>query len=115
MNVIAGGSAQIANQVVVVRLENGQNLYAKSIGRLMAFIVQHKVAAFVLQEFRFGGLLALCFSEELLDRRIRAQRQGTLPRGDRVLGAVGCKLRIAEHGEGVGRVGRRADSTLGVG
>ena len=65
-NVVAGRIAEIANQVVVVGFERRQDLCAKSLGGLLALVVQNEMTAFALSEVGFDSLLALSFGQELL-------------------------------------------------
>ena len=94
-NVVARGRAQVALQIVVIRFERGQDLSAEILGRLLAFVVEHEVAAFALGEIGLYTLLALRFRQVLLHGGIGTQIKGMLPRGDGLFGAIAGLLRIA--------------------
>ena len=73
------------------------------------------MAALALGEIGLDILFALRFVQIFLHGGIGTQFQGMLPRGNRILSTIASLLRIAQHGVGVGRLGRRAHRTLGVG
>ncbi len=113
-NVVAWGVAEIADKVVIVGLERGQDLGAEHVGGLVAFVVQNEVAAFALGKIGFDFLLPLGLSQKLLHGGIGTQFKGAFPGSHGILGVVGGELDIAEHGVGVGRIGRDANGMLGV-
>ena len=114
LDVVARRSAEIANEVVIVRFESGQDLRPQGFA-LLALIVQHEMAAFVLHKLGFGRLLALRFIEKALHRGIGAKREGALPGHDGVLGVIGSELGIAEHGIRIGRIRIGPDCAFGIG
>src|SRR5579864_4389840 len=58
-NVVAGRSAEVPDQIVVVRFECGKNLSAKGFGCLFAFVVKGEMLTLALREFRFDVLFTL--------------------------------------------------------
>ena len=81
-NIVAGWAAEVADEIVKVRLQSGDDLPTEGFRSLLALIVQNEVTALPLGELRFDILLALRFGQELLDFSIGAQRKGS-PRQNR--------------------------------
>ena len=67
MDAAAGSGAEIAHQVVIVRLEAGEQFPAQPFRALLTFVVQGKVDALTLAVLGFGGGIALRFGQQLLD------------------------------------------------
>ncbi len=58
-NVVAGRVAEIADQVVILAVESGEQVAAEGLGRVFSFEVEVEVAAFALREIGFGSRFAL--------------------------------------------------------
>src|SRR6266851_3861205 len=114
-NVVAGWSAEVACQIVVVGFERSHNLSTERVGSLLAFVMQNKMTAFSLGEVGLDVLFALRLSQELLDRRVGTQLERMFPRGNSFLGTIRGELSVAQHSVRVGRLRCRANGALGKG
>src|SRR5216683_369297 len=74
-DVVAGRVAEIADQVVILGVEGGEQVAAEGLGSVLAFEVEVEVAAFALREIGFGGRFALGAGEILADGGVGTQRE----------------------------------------